>query len=80
MIVGDDEKLLFDDNGRPLLSLPGKDSVAILDLADPENPQTVANLPLKNSVVGPPSTSQSTRPARLPWSRIRSTSSRTATR
>jgi DNA-binding beta-propeller fold protein YncE len=28
--------------------------VVILDLADPENPKTVANLPLKNSVVGPP--------------------------
>jgi DNA-binding beta-propeller fold protein YncE len=54
MIVGNDEKLLFDDNGKPLLSLPGKDSVVILDLADPENPKTVANLPLKNSVVGPP--------------------------
>ena len=54
MIVGNDEKLLFDDNGKPLLSLPGKDSVVILDLADPENPKTVANLPLKNSIVGPP--------------------------
>jgi DNA-binding beta-propeller fold protein YncE len=54
MIVGNDEKLAFDDNGKPLLSLPGKDSVVILDLADPENPKTVANLPLKNSVVGPP--------------------------
>ena len=54
MIVGNDEKLLFDDNGKPLLSPPGKDSVVILDLADPENPKTVANLPLKNSVVGPP--------------------------
>ncbi len=31
-----------------------KISVVILDLADPENPKTVANLPLKNSIVGPP--------------------------
>ena len=54
MIVGNDEKLAFDDNGKPLLSPPGKDSVVILDLADPENPKTVANLPLKNSIVGPP--------------------------
>ena len=37
MIVGNDEKLAFDDNGKPLLSPPGKDSVVILDLADPEN-------------------------------------------
>jgi DNA-binding beta-propeller fold protein YncE len=54
MIVGNDEKLLWDDDGKPILSAPGKDSVVILDLADPENPKTVANLPLKNSVVGPP--------------------------
>jgi len=54
MIVGNDEKMLFDDSGKPLLSPPGKDSVLIVDLADPENPKTIANLPLKNSVVGPP--------------------------
>src|SRR5262250_1005814 len=54
MIVGNDEKLLWDDNGKPILSPPGKDSVLIVDLADPENPKIVANLPLKNSVVGPP--------------------------
>jgi hypothetical protein len=27
--------------------------VVILDVADPESPKIVANLPLKNSVVGP---------------------------
>ncbi len=54
MIVGNDEKLLWDDNGKPVLSAPGKDSVLIVDLADPLNPKIVANLPLKNSVVGPP--------------------------
>ena len=37
-----------------MLSPPGKDSVLIVDLADPMNPKIVANLPLKNSVVGPP--------------------------
>jgi len=54
MIVGDDEKLLWDDNFKPVLSLPGKDAVLILDLADPLNPKIVGNLPLKNSVIGPP--------------------------
>src|SRR5215470_6370232 len=54
MIVGNDEKLLWDDNYKPLLSPPGKDSVLIVDLADPLNPKIVANLALKNSVVGPP--------------------------
>jgi DNA-binding beta-propeller fold protein YncE len=54
MIVGNDEKLLWDDNFKPVLSPPGKDSVLIIDLADPLNPKIVASLPLKNSVVGPP--------------------------
>jgi DNA-binding beta-propeller fold protein YncE len=54
MIVGNDEKLLWDDDGKPVLSAPGKDSVLIVDLADPETPKIVATLPLKNSVVGPP--------------------------
>jgi DNA-binding beta-propeller fold protein YncE len=54
MIVGNDEKVLWDDDGKTLLSPPGKDSVLIVDLANPENPKIVANLPLKNSVVGPP--------------------------
>src|SRR5260370_12616077 len=54
MIVGNDEKLLWDDNGKPILSSPGKDSVLIVDLANPLEPKVVANLPLKNSLVGPP--------------------------
>src|SRR5690348_15635338 len=54
MIVGNDEKVLWDDAGKPVLSPPGKDSVLIVDLADPMNPKIVANLPLKNSIVGPP--------------------------
>jgi DNA-binding beta-propeller fold protein YncE len=54
MIVGLDEKLLWDADGKSVLAAPGKDQVLIVDLGDPENPKTVASLPLKNSVVGPP--------------------------
>jgi DNA-binding beta-propeller fold protein YncE len=54
MIVGNDEKVLWDDQGKPVLSSSGRDSVLIVDLADPLNPKIVASLPLKNSVVGPP--------------------------
>ena len=54
MIVGLDEKLLWDDDGKPILSAPGKDQVLIVDVADPESPKIVGSLPLKNSVVGPP--------------------------
>src|SRR5215213_4516178 len=54
MIVGNDEKVTWDDEGKLVLSPPGRDSVVILDLAEPENPKVVTTLPLKNSVVGPP--------------------------
>jgi len=54
MIVGLDEKVLWDDDGKPILAAPGKDQVLIVDVADPESPKVVASLPLKNSVVGPP--------------------------
>jgi DNA-binding beta-propeller fold protein YncE len=54
MIVGLDEKVSWDDDGKTVLSLPGKDSVLIVDLANPEDPKIVATLPLENSVVGPP--------------------------
>src|ERR1700754_3801918 len=54
MIVGNDEKVLWDGDGKVVLSAAGKDSVLIVDLANPESPKIVATLPLKNSVVGPP--------------------------
>ena len=54
MIVGNDEKQGFADDGKAILSLPGKDSVLIVDLANPLSPKIVANLKLKNSIVGPP--------------------------
>ncbi len=54
MIVGLDEKILWDDDGKPILFPDGKDQVLIVDLANPETPKIVASLPLKNSVVGPP--------------------------
>lgn len=54
MIVGLDEKLLWDDDGKGVMAAPGKDQVLIVDLAQPESPKIVTALPLKNSVVGPP--------------------------
>ncbi len=68
MIVGNDEKLAFDDNGKPLLSPPGKELGGDSIWPIRKIRKTVANLPLKNSIVGPPVTSQSIRPARLLWS------------
>lgn len=54
MIVGNDEKVLWDGDGKVLLSPAGKDSVLVVDLANPESPKIIATLLLKNSVVGPP--------------------------
>jgi DNA-binding beta-propeller fold protein YncE len=36
------------------MSAPGKDSVSIIDIRDRVHPRVVANLPIPNSVVGPP--------------------------
>ena len=55
MIVGNDQKVTWDDAGKPVLSAPGEDSISIIDVgADPENPKVVANLDLMNSIFGPP--------------------------
>src|SRR3954451_20580308 len=54
LIVGNDEKVTWDQDGKLVLSPPGHDTVVIFDLADPENPKALATLPLENSVVGPP--------------------------
>jgi DNA-binding beta-propeller fold protein YncE len=54
MIVGNDEKVTWDDAGKLVLAPEGKDSVLIVDLADPLDPKIVVNLPLKNSIFGPP--------------------------
>jgi DNA-binding beta-propeller fold protein YncE len=56
MIVGNDEKTTWDEQGTQLF-FPGraKDSVCLVDLAgDPLAPKIVATLPLENSVYGPP--------------------------
>jgi DNA-binding beta-propeller fold protein YncE len=54
MIVGNDEKITWDDAGKPVFLPPGKDTVSIVDISDRENPRIVANLPLTNSIFGPP--------------------------
>ena len=53
LIVGNDEKVAFTD-GKPVLSPPGKDTVSIIDIRDRAKPRIVVNLPLENSVFGPP--------------------------
>ena len=54
MIVGNDEKVTFDAKGTPTFSAPGKDTVSIVDISNREAPRIVVNLPLMNSIFGPP--------------------------
>lgn len=54
MVVGLDQKMAWDDAGHPVLTAPGRDRVAIIDLRRPGRPKIVAVLPLENSIQGPP--------------------------
>jgi DNA-binding beta-propeller fold protein YncE len=54
MIVGNDEKLGTDAQGKPVVNPTGNDTVVIFDLANPEDPKVAVSLKLENSIVGPP--------------------------
>jgi DNA-binding beta-propeller fold protein YncE len=54
LIVGNDEKQGWDENGKPVLREPGKDTLSIIDITKPDMPRLTATIPLTNSVVGPP--------------------------
>ena len=54
MIIGNDQKVSWDEAGKPVFGPPGQDSVSIVDITNREAPRIVANLPLMNSIFGPP--------------------------
>jgi DNA-binding beta-propeller fold protein YncE len=55
MIIGNDEKVTWDDAGKLVLLEPGKDTVSVVDIGtDPLAPRIITNLPLMNSIFGPP--------------------------
>jgi len=54
MVIGNDEKVTWDDDGKVVLQPPGKDTISIIDLADPVHPKVASTLPLENSIIGPP--------------------------
>jgi DNA-binding beta-propeller fold protein YncE len=55
LITGNDEKVSFDENtGKTITHLAGKDTVSIIDIADPAKPKIIVNLPLMNTITGPP--------------------------
>ena len=54
MIVGNDQKVVFDAEGNRSFVAPGKDTIVIVDVAARETPRIVATFPLMNSIFGPP--------------------------
>ena len=54
MIVGNDEKMTWDEAGKQVFLPPGKDTVSIIDITTREAPTITASLPLMNSIIGPP--------------------------
>jgi len=54
LVSGNDEKRSVDDAGKAISLPPGKDSVSIIDIRDRVEPKIVGNLPLMNTIAGPP--------------------------
>ena len=54
LITGNDEKVSFDETGKTVRHAAGKDTVSIIDIREPTKPRIVANLPLMNTITGPP--------------------------
>ena len=55
MLVANDEKMTWDDAGKVVVGPLGRDTVSVVDIGtDPLNPRILANLPLPNTIAGPP--------------------------
>ncbi|MEL0069677.1 MAG: YncE family protein [Betaproteobacteria bacterium] len=60
LLNGLDSKVKFSSPGKLEFVEPGQDLINIVDISDPESPKSVANLPLSNSLFGPPTNLQVT--------------------
>jgi DNA-binding beta-propeller fold protein YncE len=54
MIIGNDEKVVFDAEGNRSVAAPGKDTISVVDITDREAPKILISFPLMNSIFGPP--------------------------
>jgi DNA-binding beta-propeller fold protein YncE len=54
MIVGNDEKVGFQPDGKVVIQPPGHDTLSIIDISKPAALRMIANIPLDNTIVGPP--------------------------
>jgi YVTN family beta-propeller protein len=54
MIVGNDEKTVWNAELKQTFGPPGHDTLSILDISNPAAPRITATIPLINTIVGPP--------------------------
>src|SRR5262249_61902931 len=54
MIIGNDEKVVFDAEGNRSFVAPGKDTISVVDITSREAPKILVSFPLMNSIFGPP--------------------------
>jgi DNA-binding beta-propeller fold protein YncE len=54
LIVGNDEKLGWDESGKQITREPGHDTVSVIDISKPDMPQITSTISLTNSIAGPP--------------------------
>jgi DNA-binding beta-propeller fold protein YncE len=54
MIIGNDEKVVFDADGNRSFVAPGKDTISVVDITNREAPKILISFPLMNSIFGPP--------------------------
>ncbi len=54
MVVGNDQKVVFDAEGNRQFIAPGKDTISIVDISNREAPKILVSFPLMNSIFGPP--------------------------
>jgi DNA-binding beta-propeller fold protein YncE len=54
MIVGNDEKITWDENGKAVQHAPGKETLSVVDISKPDAPKITATIPLPNTIAGPP--------------------------
>src|SRR6266404_6300081 len=54
LIIGNDEKLGWDESGKKITLEPGNDTVSVIDISKPDMPQVTSTISLTNSIAGPP--------------------------
>src|SRR5207245_3256444 len=54
MVIGNDEKVVFDADGNRTFVAPGKATISIVSIAYREAPKVLVSFPLMNSIFGPP--------------------------